>query len=119
MSASLTSAACKLSRSDGEKRGLSMRHVLFLIALLLTSARAGAERPEARHNLSTEVDSAVRQQMRQQRIPGVEVAVVLNGKIIKAEGYGLANVELGTRVSSETIFEAGSITKQFVATAIM
>jgi CubicO group peptidase (beta-lactamase class C family) len=97
-----------------------MRHVLFLIAVLLTSAPASADRPGAhRHNLSSEVDSAVRQQMQQQRIPGVGVAVVLNGKIIKAKGYGLANVELGTPVSPETIFEAGSITKQFVAAAIM
>ena len=97
-----------------------MRHLLFLIALLLTGAPASAERPEAhRHNLSNEVDSAVIQQMQQQRIPGVAVAVVLNGKIIKAKGYGLANVELGTAVIPETIFEAGSITKQFVATAIM
>ena len=97
-----------------------MRHVLFLIALLLTTAPASADRPEAhRRDLSSEVDSAVRQQMRQQRIPGVGVAVVLNGKIIKAKGYGLANLELATPVSPETIFEAGSITKQFVAAAIM
>lgn len=97
-----------------------MRHALFLMAVLLTPAPASADRPEAhRHNLSNEVDSAVRQQMQQQRIPGVGVAVVLNGKIIKAKGYGLANVELGTPVSPDTIFEAGSITKQFVAAVIM
>src|SRR3954468_13553935 len=101
-------------------RGLWMRHVLLLIALLLTTAPASADRPEAhRRALSNEVDSAVRQQMQLQRIPGVGVAVVLNGKLIKEKGYGLANVELATPVSPETIFEAGSITKQFVAAAIM
>src|SRR5689334_12140855 len=96
-----------------------MRHLLFLIAVFFSSAPVSADRPETRHSLSTEVDSAVRQQMRQQRIPGVGVAVVLNGKIIKVKGYGLANVELGTPVSPDTVFEAGSITKQFVAAAIM
>jgi CubicO group peptidase (beta-lactamase class C family) len=99
--------------------GLPVRHVLFLIAAILTSASSSAERPKAAHNQSAEVDSAVRQEMRQQRIPGIAVAVVLNGRIIKAKGYGFANVELDTPVSPKTIFEAGSITKQFVASAIM
>jgi CubicO group peptidase (beta-lactamase class C family) len=57
--------------------------------------------------------------MKEQHIPGVGVAVVRDGKLILARGYGLANVELATPVSPETVFEAGSITKQFVAAAIM
>ena len=101
----------------GEKAGLMMRQVLLLIVALLTPDLAAASRPDLHR--SAQVDAAVREQMREQRIPGVAVAVVLNGKIIKAKGYGLANVELATPVPPETIFEAGSITKQFVATAIM
>ena len=57
--------------------------------------------------------------MKEQQIPGIGLAVVLNGRIVKAKGYGLANVELNTPVSPETVFDAGSITKQFTATAIM
>jgi len=94
-----------------------MRRVLLLIVALFTPALATASNPDSHR--SAEVDAAVRQQMKGQRIPGIAVAVVLNGKIIKAKGYGLANVELATPVSPGTIFEAGSITKQFVATAIM
>jgi CubicO group peptidase (beta-lactamase class C family) len=85
---------------------LMMRRVLLLIVALLTPALATASNPNL--NRSAEVDAAVRQQMKGQRIPGIAVAVVLNGKIIKAKGYGLANVELATRVSPGTIFEAGS-----------
>jgi CubicO group peptidase (beta-lactamase class C family) len=44
--------------------------------------------------LSANVDGVVRAQMREQKIPGVSLAVVRDGKIIKATGYGLANVEL-------------------------
>src|SRR4051812_939596 len=109
MSDTLTSAACSSAGPMVRCRGFQVRHVLFLIAVLLTSASVSAERPRAGHNLSAEVDSAVRQQMRQQRIPGIGVSVVLNGRIIKAKGYGLANVELGTPVSPNTMFEAGSI----------
>ena len=57
--------------------------------------------------------------MREQHIPGIGLAVVRNGKIAKANGYGMANVEVRTPVSPKTIFEAGSISKQFTATAIM
>lgn len=97
-----------------------MRHILLLIVALLSPASAGASHPNShRNNLSHEVDWAMRQEMKEQQIPGMGLAVVLDGKIIKAKGYGLANVELNTAVSPETIFEAGSITKQFVATAIM
>lgn len=97
-----------------------MRHIVFLIAALFVTAPASAAGAHIdRHNPSAEIDAAVLQQMHEQRIPGVGIAVVLNGKIVKAKGYGFANVELGTPVSTKTIFEAGSITKQFVAAAVM
>jgi CubicO group peptidase (beta-lactamase class C family) len=69
--------------------------------------------------LSARVDAVVHQQMKDQRIPGVSLAVVRNGTIIKATGYGLANLELGAPVRPATIFEAGSISKQFTAAAVM
>lgn len=95
-----------------------MRHILFLIAVLFVIAPTSAAGAH-KHNPSAEVDASVLRQMHEQHIPGVGLAVVLDGKVVKAKGYGLANVELGTPVSTETIFEAGSITKQFVAAAIM
>ena len=41
------------------------------------------------------------------------------GRIIRAQGYGLANVELQVPVKPETIFQSGSVGKQFTATAVM
>jgi CubicO group peptidase (beta-lactamase class C family) len=61
----------------------------------------------------------IRQQMREQKIPGLSLAVVRDGKIIKATGYGVADLESDVPVRSQTIFEAGSITKQFTASAVM
>ena len=72
-----------------------------------------------RETVSAEVDAAVLQQMNDQKIPGIGLAVVINGHVVKANGYGLANIELGTPISPGTVFEAGSITKQFTAAAIM
>jgi CubicO group peptidase (beta-lactamase class C family) len=68
---------------------------------------------------SAKVDESVRAQMREQKIPGVSLGVIRDGKVIKATGYGLANVELNVPVTPQSIFQSGSIGKQFTATAIM
>ena len=38
---------------------------------------------------------------------------------MKAQGYGLANVELNVAVKPEAVFQTGSVGKQFTATAVM
>lgn len=65
------------------------------------------------------VDDYVRAQMRERHVPGAAVAVVKNGRVVKASGYGLANVELNVPITKETVFEIGSVTKQITAAAIM
>jgi len=57
--------------------------------------------------------------MAKQRIPGVLLGVVRDGKIIRARGYGFANLELDVPVTTESVFQTGSVGKQFTATAIM
>ena len=47
------------------------------------------------------------------------VAVIQAGKVIKAQGYGLANVEHNVPVTPQTIFQSGSLGKQFTAAAVM
>jgi len=65
------------------------------------------------------VDTYVRQAMHEQKIPGLALAVVRDGKIVKAKGYGLADIEWNAPVTPQTVFESGSIGKQFAATAVM
>ena len=69
--------------------------------------------------LSATVDSAVEAQLKAQKIPGVSLAVCRDGKIIKATGYGLANVELDIPMTPETVLQTGSVGKQFTSMAIM
>lgn len=64
-------------------------------------------------------DEYVRAQMRERHVPGAAIAVVKDGKIVKAEGYGLANVELNVPATKDTVFEIGSVSKQITAAAIM
>src|SRR5271165_1476914 len=61
----------------------------------------------------------VREEMQRQHIPGLALLVSRGGKIVRAEGFGMANVELQVPVKPETIFQSGSVGKQFTATAVM
>lgn len=65
------------------------------------------------------VTEYVNTEMQLQHIPGLSLLVVKDGKIRRAEGFGLANVELQVPVKPETVFQSGSVGKQFTATAIM
>ena len=61
----------------------------------------------------------VREEMQRQHIPGLALLVSRGGKIVRAEGFGMANVELQVPVKPETVFQSGSVGKQFTATAVM
>lgn len=50
--------------------------------------------------------------------PGVAVAVVKNGKLILAKGYGMANLEYDVAITPQTVFHVASVSKQFTAFAV-
>ena len=83
------------------------------LALLLAASTAGASEPVDR------IDALVRDEMERQKIPGLAVAVIQGGQPVKLRGYGLANVEHQVPVRPETIFQSGSVGKQFTAAAVM
>ena len=55
---------------------------------------------------SDAVDKYVQSEISKQQIPGVALLVSRNGQIVRARGYGMANVELRVPVTTESIFEA-------------
>lgn len=64
-------------------------------------------------------DLIVERIMKDQKIVGLSLAVVKNGRPLVNKGYGLANAELNVPVSSETVIRLGSVSKQFFTTAIL
>lgn len=50
--------------------------------------------------------------------PGCALAVSRNGELVYSRGYGFANLDYGIAVSPQTVFDVGSVTKQFVAASI-
>lgn len=65
------------------------------------------------------VDDYIRTQMEDHRIPGVALLILQTNQPVKRSVYGLANLELKLPVTPETVFEIGSMTKQFTAAAIL
>ncbi|WP_343675122.1 serine hydrolase domain-containing protein [Chitinophaga sp.] len=65
------------------------------------------------------VDVFIQNQMQQRRIPGLQLAIVKKGEIIKTGNYGLANLQDSIAVNDKTVFTINSITKAFVGVAIV
>jgi CubicO group peptidase (beta-lactamase class C family) len=61
--------------------------------------------------------SVVQQLMKQFNVPGVSIAVIEDFKVVAAYAYGLADVETGAPVTTETMFQAASISKPVAAMA--
>ena len=53
------------------------------------------------------------------RVPGAAVAVRKGNQVIHIKGYGCANLETGENVTPETVFDLGSVSKQFTAFAAL
>jgi D-alanyl-D-alanine carboxypeptidase len=64
-------------------------------------------------------DDYVNAQLVQFDLPGLSLAVVKNGQVIKAEGYGLADKDRKIPAARDTVYKIGSVSKQFIATGIM
>ena len=69
--------------------------------------------------LADQIDDLLKAEMQKHQIAGLSLKVIRNGRHIKTRGYGVANLEWNTPVTPETVFEIGSITKQFTAACIL
>jgi CubicO group peptidase (beta-lactamase class C family) len=71
------------------------------------------------NGLADPVDDLIKSEMAKLQIPGLALKVVQHGKEIKTAAYGFANLEWDVPATPETVFEIGSVTKQFTAACIM
>jgi len=73
----------------------------------------------AQNGSTAQIDEFVKAEMQRQHLPGVSLAIVQNATLVYAKGYGYSNLEHQVPVKPETIFQSGSVGKQFTATAVM
>lgn len=92
-------------------RHATARSLCRTMLLLVCAAAAIAE--------TDRTDEFIKAEMQRQRIPGLSLVVLRDGKIVKAAGYGVANRKLQTPATPETVYKIASVSKQFIATGIM
>ncbi|MEM0549048.1 MULTISPECIES: FOX/MOX family class C beta-lactamase [Aeromonas] len=85
--------------------------LLTLGSLLISSFASAAQDVP----LATIVDGTIQPVLKEYRIPGMAVAVLKDGKA-HYFNYGVANRESGQRVSEQTLFEIGSVSKTYTST---
>ena len=65
-----------------------------------------------------ELELLITEAMDEWKIPGLAVAVVQNGEVALVRAYGLRDVEAGLKMTTDTQFLIGSITKSFTSTGL-
>lgn len=89
----------------------------FLLVVALTVAATGVRAQEAPSPLAG-LDAYVHKAMKQWKVPGLAVAVVKDGKVVFARGYGVRELGKPGRVDADTLFTIGSNSKAFTAAAL-
>ena len=93
-----------------------MRRRLSVLVVLL----AGSPLRDARGQTALDsVDRYIRAELARQRIPGMSVAILRGDSILLTRGYGFANLEHRVPATDSTIYQSGSVGKQFTAAAIV
>lgn len=75
-------------------------------------------KPVRRSSLD-QLDEIIQQEMERARIPGLAIALVRDDEVVWSRGYGYANLESHAPFTPTTVFAIQSVTKTFIATALM
>ncbi|HEU4993577.1 MAG TPA: serine hydrolase domain-containing protein [Gemmatimonadaceae bacterium] len=91
-----------------------MRTRLVLSLSFLACASVGAQQRDF-----SPVADTVFSRWNSTHTPGCALGVSRDGKVLLTRGYGMADLETGAPITVRTIFESGSVAKQFTATAVV
>ncbi len=106
-------------------RGLRLLSLLacFVLLATLTYGQGNAPRRAQSNQFAAEtikqIEAVIQEEMTRQGIPGVSVAVAVNGQIRYAKGFGIADLENSFPVKATTVYRTASIAKPMTATAAM
>jgi serine beta-lactamase-like protein LACTB len=93
--------------------------LLLLLALLPAASPAVAQTRKFSNEKQTKIESAISRFMATYKVPGVSVAVVMDGEFAWSAGFGKADLENSVPATSQTLYRLGSISKPITAAAAM
>src|ERR1700751_1919533 len=89
--------------------------LILLLGLVLWANLCVAQSPEPTPKSLADFDAIVTKAMADSQVPGISVAIVRDGKVVYAKGFGYRDVERKLPVTTDTIFAIGSISKSFTS----
>src|SRR5262245_27527213 len=115
-----------------DPKGGEMKRVSCLICCALAAFTAGvtlrapvttwAQADPVDEHILTQApraDATVQKRMAQERLPGLSLAVLHNGRLLLARAYGWANLEVSAPALPASVYQIASLTKPFTATGVM
>ena len=96
---------------------LKTARITLLIAAMCVPAPARAAAVPA--DFAARVDAIVQRELQRQHVPGIELGIAFEGRVVLQRGYGTRDVQQSLPVDERTVFALGSITKTFTAAAVM
>jgi CubicO group peptidase (beta-lactamase class C family) len=89
----------------------------YTFLLIAASALRGQAKPD---KYTERLEPLLVKLMAEQKIPGLAIGVVEDGRLVYARGFGVMRLgDMSSPVTAKTLFHMASITKPFVATAVM
>lgn len=95
--------------------GAPLRAAIGLLLMLAPALRA---QPAPRID-TTALAATLVAEMTRARVPGAAIAIVQDGRVLYARGFGVRSVETGDAMSAESVVRIGSITKSFTGLAAL
>lgn len=113
----------RLRTTMTETRPIALRFRSAALAAVLLSASgfrgsAAAADPSALRTFPKDLDAYVAASLSELQIPGAAIAVVQDGRVVLAKGYGVKELGKPDPVDADTVFDIASVTKSFTAAMI-
>lgn len=90
-----------------------MQRLFLLCFIVLFSISSNAQ------DLNLKIDSLIQSEFKDKNEPGGVFLISKKGKPIYEKAFGMANLELNHKMNTNSVFQIGSMTKQFTAIAIL
>ena len=91
----------------------------FALILAVSGCTGGSDAPPPYANTAAQMTTYIENSMAQGNVTGLSIALVDGQNVVWSRGFGYADKEANLPATADTIYEIGSLSKTFAATAIM
>ena len=91
---------------------------ILLVSLILISTQSFSQNQKTPDFIKNDLDAYIEKAIKKWNVPGLAIAIVKDGKVVKIQGYGVLEHEKKAKVDKNTLFMIASNTKAFVGTSL-